>query len=145
MAKLTLRQFSDRLQKFQPIKTADRVVKKSGKFAIDLIQGQMIRGRSPDGSLITPSYQSPFYAEFKQLRNSMPTMGVPDLNLTGDYYKGMVFKGNYPTYMVRSKDSKADELKVKYGDNLGFDKNSAKLFRNENDKDFCNEVVKLFK
>lgn len=142
---MELEELIKRFQNFNAVQAADRVIKKNAEFAIDLSQGQMIRGKMPDGSQIG-AYQSPFYAEFKNLRNPLAGFGVVDLNLTGDYYKGMILTGKYPNYEIISKDGKAQELESKYGDPLGINKSNEEKFRNKNDKDYVtNEIAPLFK
>lgn len=138
-------QLYNNLKAFDSIKAADKIINKNSHYAIDLIQGQMIRGRMPDDSLIG-TYKSPLYAEFKSLKNSLAGYGVMDFNLEGNYYKKMKMQGQYPNYTIISLDSKAGKLVEIAGDDpLGLNKTSAVLFRDNNDKDFIEEVAKLFK
>jgi len=142
---ITLQQLSDNFQRFNANKAADEIIMSNGNYAIDLTQGQMIRGRMPDGSIIG-TYRSPFYAEFKNLKNPLAGFGVVDLNFEGNYYKGMAFTGKYPNYKIIGRDGKTKSIEGKYGDPLGLDKTNFNLFRNKNDKDFIEKKLKpLFK
>lgn len=139
MAKIGLRELADSLARINIDALADEVVLGNGDLAVKLNQNQLLDGEMPNGTQIVPEYASEFYAKFKNTRNPRPTIGVPDLNLTGSFYNGMKLK---PDLTISSSDSKAGAIKSKYGDVQGLQKENELTFRRANDLDFIKELKK---
>lgn len=81
----------------------------------DLNVKQLEDGKRVDGKSIVPEYQSDIYAKSKKSIGAKPTIGTPDLKLTGSFHSGIYAskKGNEYIYTY-STDSKADKLNSKY-------------------------------
>ncbi len=82
---------------------------------------QMMHGLDSKGQPIG-QYRSPIYAEVKNRMNPLPGFGVPDLKLTGAFYRGIVAKVSGDVVVTDSTDSKSADLQKKYGaDVFGLD------------------------
>jgi len=147
MAKLTIHDLLNRLQKFNPEKTADDIIMRNGQdFAVSMNRQQMIDGEDSKGNEIAPSYFSPTYSAFKNKLNPRPGLGTPDLRKTGRFQDLMKFIKKGKKYFITSIDQKTGMLVTKYGEDIfGLDKINSQSFRNKNDKDFCDEFAKVFK
>jgi len=80
----------------------------------DLNIEQMHHGLNSDGEKIG-EYRSEAYAEEKERMNPLPGFGIPDLKLTGAFYRAtkVVIGGDNIT--IDSDDEKSAELQEKYG------------------------------
>ena len=74
----------------------------------------MHKGLNADGDPIG-QYQSEIYAEMKHSMNPLPGFGVPDLKLTGAFYRATSVSVGSQTLKIDSSDSKSTELQAKYG------------------------------
>ncbi|HTJ53727.1 MAG TPA: hypothetical protein VL443_29935 [Cyclobacteriaceae bacterium] len=94
-----------------------KVVDQTNAQAIDLNTEQLFHGRDAQGNKLK-AYRNPAYAEFKQ---SLNPLGVTDLKLTGDFYRGFYAKTDRFPIMFDSSDSKTEMLTEKYGEIFGLD------------------------
>lgn len=120
-------------------RTIDKIANDNASFAIKAVQNQLLDGETPQDTAITPSYSSDFYAKYKNTLNSRPTMGIPDLRVTGGYYAGIKLIGKYPKYELIGTNEKTPMLHEKYGDNLGLNKLNQQSFINKNMLDLQSE------
>ena len=88
---------------------------------------QLRGGINNKGESILPRYKSQKYADFKQSLNEFPGNGVPDLFLTGEFYRLIDAEVGKDVIDIISKDDKGPELENKYPDIFGLGKN----FKNE--------------
>ena len=141
---MDLLELNDRVQKFiSSLPSAiDKIVDKNSDFAIKAVQNQLLDGETPEDTPITPDYSSPFYARFKNTINPRPTIGVPDLRLTGGYHAGIHLIGRYPNHEFVGKNEKTPMLHSKYGDNLGLNKLNQESFINKNMLDLQRAFIK---
>lgn len=89
-------------------------------YEIDVaIQVQLFQGELSTGEKITPNYAEKQY-EYKKFKlNSLPGVGVPDLRVTGAYYKGIGVAVKQQEYDIESNVPYArDQSILQYGDNL---------------------------
>jgi hypothetical protein len=145
---ITLRQLSDNFQKFDPEKTAEIIVKKNAGFAILLNQQQLSSGLDLSGGKISKEYASDRYAGFKNRLNTLPGFGTPDLKIVkkGGLHDDIIFDKVGGKYQMWNNSILATYPSItQYGDVWGLTKKNKKRFRNKNDKDFSEEVKKLFK
>lgn len=84
----------------------------------DINIDQLTRGERSDGSKITPRYANPAYAALKNARNPRPGRGTPDLNLEGDFYKGITARVTRQSIIVSGEDQKTPWLQFKYGNEI---------------------------
>lgn len=75
-------------------------------------------GVKATGTKITPRYKSKYYAREKSASNPRPGTGVPDLFVTGAFYKGFGVVVNNKSFTVNSNDSKAPKLELEYGSEI---------------------------
>ena len=117
---------SSLLQKFQSLDT-DEIINESfvattSQFE-DTQRLQLMAGKTKTGDPISPSYMSPKYAAAKNEMNSLPGLGVPDLNLTGAFHEEIDMEVGNDSLDIISKDSKGPELEDKYKDIFGLGTN----------------------
>lgn len=95
----------------------------------DLNVKQLEDGKRIDGNNIIPEYQSDLYAKAKKAIGAKPTIGTPDLKLTGSFHSGIYAdrKGNY--IYTYSSDEKADKLNSKYRKIFGLTFDSKVYFK----------------
>lgn len=77
---------------------------------------QLFEGYDKTGEKITRKYRNNKYARVKNEMNPLPGLGVPDLKLTGAYYRGRKATLSGDVITVTSSDEKAEELEAKYPD-----------------------------
>lgn len=86
---------------------------------VDLNTAQLYQGKDGDGQAISPLYRSNGYADEKSRMNSAPGYGVPDLKLTGAFYRGYTVRVEGQDLVKDSNVEYADELFNKYGNAIG--------------------------
>lgn len=82
---------------------------------IALNHTRLKKGLDKDGDEITPGYKILEYAIRKHDQNAAPGFGVPDLFLTGAFYRAFTIKVGFTSIFVTSMDEKAPKLSQKYG------------------------------
>lgn len=82
------------------------------------------KGQDSLGNTNAP-YRSSSYAKKKESINPQPGYGVPDLKLTGEFYRDFTLSVKSKTFEVDSVNEKSAGLKAKYGDQIfGLNKES---------------------
>lgn len=120
------------LTKFQTLDLESeipKIIERTGDAIIKRNQDQLIHGLTAKGEEIEPGYYFQQYSLQKQAQNPLPGLGVPDLRLTGDFYKGFNLKVTQDTFEVDSTDEKAFALQYKYGEYIfGLTKENKTLY-----------------
>ena len=76
---------------------------------------QLLGGKNREGKKIG-RYRNPAYAQMKHSMNAVPGLGVPDLRLTGDFYRGIYTDVRGDKIIIDSTDEKTQDLVDKYGE-----------------------------
>lgn len=84
---------------------------------------QLRSGKTNTGEKIKPKYRSNKYARVKAEMNPLPGAGVPDLFLTGEFYRQIDAEVGKDVIDVISKDEKGPELEEKYSNIFGLGTN----------------------
>lgn len=127
---MTTKEFKNKLNRFDLSKEAAGVIKKTSKEYADLNIDQLRHGKTSKDEHIKPEYASRSYAEIKNKMNPMAGAGIPDLKLTGAFYRGFGVTVSGDTVRVRSSDEKQNALVEKYGiDIFGLSSDSLKKYR----------------
>lgn len=88
------------------------------KDSIQLLQkDQLLRGLNSKGEKIG-RYRSNKYARVKNEMNPLPGLGIPDLKVTGSFHTKISTTVTPDTFKSDSSDSKAPNLKEKYGNDI---------------------------
>jgi hypothetical protein len=87
-----------------------QIVNRHQSQLIDLNQLQLMTGRNSRGEELG-QYRNAVYALFKNRLNPLPGLGVWDLRLSGDLYRGMYVEGDSFPVNINSSDSKADKFR----------------------------------
>lgn len=107
------------LRRFQSINLDEQlpiIIQNTRGEMVRLNKMQLTLGKKSDNEFVTPGYSFATYAIQKEKQNPLAPFGVPDLRLTGDFYKG--FYANVQggqSVIFGSTDSKSDNLEAKYG------------------------------
>jgi len=92
---------------------------KQTSFEIEALnKEQLYRGEDSQGYELSPLYRNKYYSRKKRSMNPKAGAGVPDLFLTGAFYKGFGVLVDPDTFEVDSVDSKSEKLKTKYGQKI---------------------------
>jgi hypothetical protein len=102
--------------------TAFHSVEDTKGVITEIQKEQMFKGLNAEGKRIG-RYRSIKYALAKNSMNPLPGLGVPDLKLTGAFYRGFQTKVTPETFSTSSTDEKNDALTAKY-DPFGLDTES---------------------
>jgi hypothetical protein len=96
---------------------------------LTLNKEQLNKGETWKGSKIKPKYKSPYYSRKKNKLNSVPGLGVPDINLSGKLQNRMnISFQNNATYSIWSFVDYAAFVLPRYLNILGLsDKNEEKI------------------
>lgn len=87
-------------------------------------RNQMHSGLNREGKPIG-KYRSPAYAKKKNALNPIPGLGVPDLKLTGEFYKGIYSEVRGDKIIIDSTDGKTPALANRFGEEIfGLNKES---------------------
>lgn len=113
----TIKQFKKRLQILNVPAMAEKAVIETSNQLSNLNTEQMHRGLNSEGRPIG-EYALPTYAEAKHRMNPLPGFGVPDLKVTGAFYEGVYTDVGGMKVEIDSVDSKADDLKARFGENI---------------------------
>lgn len=86
---------------------------------VDLNTAQLYQGKDGDGQPISPQYAWDTYAAEKNQMNPTPGYGIPDLKLTGAFYRGYTLQVEGDEVIKDSDVEYADDLFTKYGNQIG--------------------------
>lgn len=93
------------------------LVNETKQEIIRLNQQQLFSGLLSTGDKVGV-YKLRDYAERKNLLNPLPGFGIPDLKLSGDFYKGFVVEVNEEIYNITSRDPKTGRLYSLFGPDI---------------------------
>lgn len=116
----TIFDFNKRIQAVEIRPIIALCVEQSQYEILAFNRGQLYMGEGSNDKLLSPSYRSEGYAEFKESMNPKPGLGTPDLFLTGAFYNSLQMDVNKSqmTFTVGSKEEKAPKLERKYGEKI---------------------------
>lgn len=107
---------NDMIARMKSLKIKDvgyQAVTETKEKITDIQREQMFKGLDADGNKIR-RYRNNKYAIAKNAMNPLPGLGVPDLKLTGAFYRGFITDVTPEIFSTRSTDIKNDELTAKY-------------------------------
>lgn len=112
------------------------LIRENGTVMAELVEGQLIQGKDATGESITPSYANKYYSKKKFSMNSLPGYGIPDLKVTGDYYKGI-------GVAIKSEDEYDIESDVPYALNPSISQYGDNLLAlsDDNKQVFCDQTL----
>lgn len=84
---------------------------------LDANTSQLEQGKDAMGNFLE-NYLSEDYARFKQVLNSSPPFGVPDLYLEGNFVEGFVLRWEGNVFNITSTDWKTNKLVQMYGEDI---------------------------
>jgi hypothetical protein len=109
--------------------SAEAIESTSADFA-RLNTAQMYQGLDSKGARISPGYRNPSYSRKKNLMNPTPGLGVPDLKLTGAFYRGLSIKVQDADIIIDSDVDYAKYLEANYTNIFyGLDEDSKRIYR----------------
>lgn len=111
----------DLLKRVESLKLREQVPKMVEQTSYEIVvlnNLQLYSGIDSTGKKITRKYKSKSYAQKKNQLNAKPGYGVPDLFLTGSFYKGMGVVVKRDKYIIDSVDSKSERLETQYGNQI---------------------------
>jgi len=122
---MTIREFHNKIKTLDIQYLKEQSVWLNRDEIIRLNQSQLHLGENASGGQLSPLYRSKIYAEFKASLSTYEAPNyVPDLYLTGNFYKSFNIDIGRNEYDIFSNDNKADDLMLKYKDIFGLtDKN----------------------
>lgn len=112
---MTIAEMHRRVKSIQLRQEVPKIVENTSYEIEALNKLQLNQGLSSDGDKIKIRYRSNSYAKKKNQLNPAPGFGVPDLFLTGSFYKGIGVVVRGYSYEIDSKDEKSSRLEKKYG------------------------------
>jgi len=108
-------------------------IDETGNVIALLNKEQLMDGNEKTGYQISPSYRTHKYARAKQSMNTRPPYGIPDLRLTGEFYRGFEVKTFVDRFEISSTDEKTNDLIDKYGEDIfGLNEENKVKYWNEN-------------
>lgn len=112
----TLREMGRRIKSVNLLGNIPKFILAEKEYALDLNKNQLQQGKTSDGDsgVNLRGYKSFEYATYKNSINSQPDFGIPDLKLSGDFYRGFKLEADIRTFTIYSDDSKSTELENKY-------------------------------
>lgn len=113
----TLLQLYNRIQRVKEDEVIEETMDQSSPVITEKQREQMLTGVNSEGKKIG-KYRSPAYARKKNAMNPLPGLGVPDLRLTGQFYKGIYTEIRGDKIITDSTDEKTQDLADKYGENI---------------------------
>lgn len=118
----TINELRSRLTALNVKEVSYESVVETKELITEIQREQMFQGLNAEGKKIG-RYRSNKYARAKNEMNPLPGLGIPDLKLTGAFYRGFETKVTPEIFSTSSTDEKNDELTAKY-DPFGLDKDS---------------------
>lgn len=83
----------------------------------DRQKGQMLEGLNAKGMKIG-HYRNPAYARLKNSMNPVPGLGVPDLHLTGEFYREIYTEIRGEKVIIDSTNEKTEALAKRFGEEI---------------------------
>lgn len=124
------------------------IIEDHADIIADYNRAQLESGLDRNGDVINPFYGSIYYAMMKNNMNSKPGLGVPDLKLTGAFYRGIFLSMKGYAFSLSSSNSKTESLVDKYGEYIfGLNDNSLASYSQneffEAFKEFIESTLKI--
>jgi hypothetical protein len=113
----TILQLIERIKKADTDNIIEETMEEAAPLITDRQKDQMLGGINSEGKKIG-RYRSPAYAAMKSRMNPIPGFGIPDLRLTGDFYKGIYTEVRGDKIITDSVDEKTQDLADKYGEEI---------------------------
>lgn len=83
---------------------------------VKLNTDNLLKGLTPLGQKLKPSYSRERYKRAKNKLNPLPGIGTPDLKLTGDFHKSFYVVAKNEQFSLEASDDKTGLLSKKYGE-----------------------------
>lgn len=105
------------------------IIENTEEEIVELNQEQLyLSGIDAEGNTLD-HYRNPEYSEMKAAMNPNPGAGIPDLNLTGNFYRGFEVSVTKDEFILSSTDPKTEWLEERYGEKIfGFTRDSRKRY-----------------
>lgn len=105
------------------------IIENTESDIVNLNQEQLyLSGMDADGEQLD-EYRNSEYAEMKAGMNPNPGTGIPDLNLTGAFYRSMKVDIGSNEFYIDATDEKTSWLKERYGERIfGFTEDSRRRY-----------------
>ena len=143
---MTIREFHNRLKALDIQYLKEEAVFRNRDELVRLNQSQLHLGETKTGDNISPSYRDRDYAEYKTMLSSYEAPNfVPDLFVTGEFYKGMDVEVSNNEYDIYSRDEKNDDLTLKYKDIFGLQDKNKEIAMQIVTKTFVNLISEKLK
>lgn len=114
----TINGMYERVAKLDLREQVPAIIENTAEEIIALNQEQLyLSGINREGEELR-EYRNENYARAKNSMNPNPGLGVPDLNLTGDFYRGFKLQMEADGFSIDSTDQKTGMLKDKYGETI---------------------------
>lgn len=114
----TISEMYDRVKSINVKNELPFLVQKTSYDIEALNKNQLYHGLRSDGYEIHPPYANKYYSRKKRAMNQKAGAGIPDLFLTGSFYKGFQVSVTKDTFEVDSVNDKSSSLKSKYSDKI---------------------------
>jgi len=112
-----LRELGQRARKINVHGLALDNAKANSELINELIRQQLTMGENSDGARVG-SYVSSRYADFKKRIGSQSPLGVPDLKLSGDLFKGLKTTFKQDMFTTECSVSYSDIQEKRYSDKI---------------------------
>jgi len=143
---MTIREFHNKIKTLDIQYLKEQSVWLNRDEIIRLNQSQLHLGENAAGGQLSPIYRSKTYAEFKASLSTYEAPNyVPDLYLTGDFYKSFGIEIGRNEYNIFSNDNKADDLMLKYKDIFGLTDQNKEIAMQLVTKTFVNLISNKLK
>lgn len=83
----------------------------------DRQRDQMLEGKNAEGKTIG-RYRDPAYARYKNSLNPVPGLGIPDLKLTGEFYREIYAEVRGDKVIIDSTNEKTEALAKRFGESI---------------------------
>lgn len=110
----TIKGLYKRVKNFNPNKAIDEAFEQTVDELAEKNKEQLFEGKDKTGESISRRYRSQKYARVKSEMNPLPGLGVPDLKVTGAFYRGIRVDYQGGVLKTTSTDEKGPELEAKY-------------------------------
>jgi hypothetical protein len=94
-----------------------RAVEDNEAEILDANAAQLSKGKDALGNFLD-EYASDSYARFKKALGSEAPLGIPNLELEGDFKSGFILRTSGTEAFIDSTDDKTGRLEAKYGEDI---------------------------
>jgi hypothetical protein len=114
---MTIKGLHDKIKSVNVGEVIESSMEDAAPLIADRQKDQMRDGVNQKGAKIG-RYRNPAYARKKNAMNPLPGFGVPDLLLTGAFYKGIYADVRGDKLILDSTDGKTPKLAKQYGEEI---------------------------